>query len=404
MPPAAIQDLTLIHQTLIGQYTVIGLLKNNSPYGIVDVSLRVSLKNEAGEVVAEQFIPLLMKHVSPGEVAPFQAAFPDDLQGSATEAQIIALSLGVFERAPLTISVPDPPLLDGRQYTILGWLSNPGNSPVEIHRLVLISADPDWIPQELIVVSDRISMILPAESAPFLATFDHSPDLSHLAAYLDATIAPKPSPVPLVLVQGLRVAFDRQGNILVIGAIQNQSSLPYWLSGLVLLTLDEEVLSLATLHPPSPIGPGETRALGLTEFPGWTARLAALGRNRDDLSAELLMDPISSLASSIQIQQMDLEVTGLENTGSAILIRGSIYNPSQFTISQPSIQAEVRSIDGSVQSANWLLLQERLEAHQSSSFLLPIRLPSGIDLSMMEMDVRAMGIVDSPGFPAGLEP
>lgn len=404
MPPAMIDNLTLIHQPSSGQYTVIGLLKNNSPLSVVDVSVRVSLRNNAGEVVAEQLIPLLMRHVSPGEDAPFQAAFPDSEQVNTAEAHIMVLPRGAFERAPLTISILGPPSKNGGQYTVLGRLSNPGITPAKIHQLVLMATDLSGAPQELIVLNDRLSIILPEETIPFLATFEQSPNLSHLSSYIDATITSKPSPVPLIMVQPPRVTFDSQGNILVIGAIKNQASLPYWLSGLILLKHGDEILSLATLRPPSPLGPGETRSFGIIEFPGWIARLATMGRNREDLTAEFLIDPLTSMLSNMQTRQLDLEVTGLENTGSTFIIRGSIYNPTLFTITQPAVHAEFRSVDAITQSANWLILQDRLDSHQSASFLLPLRLPGEIDLSMMEMDIRAMGLIDAADFPAGLEP
>lgn len=396
--------LSLIHSPAAGQHIVIGLLKNEEPHGIVDAWVRVSLHKMDGELIAEQLVPLLVKHVSAGAVVPFRAVFADVERANKAEARIASFPPGAFEPGMLAISFAGGSFTAEGRYALLGWISNQGNSAAEIHQLILMALNEENAPQEIVIVRDRLSSIFPAQAIPFLAIFEQIPEPTRLLSFIDTIANSGIDPAPLSLVQPVGVTFDPQGNILVTGTIKNESSHSHWVYGLVVLTLQDEILSVAELHPPSPFGPGETRAFGGMDFPEWASRLAAANGHREDISAEFLFDPLASAPTNIQTRPLDFEITGLETTGSMLFLRGTIYNNAQFPISQPSIHAELRSVDNIAHSANWHVLPQRLEPRQSASFLLPLRIPEGINLAMMEVDIRAMGLLDESSFPGFFEP
>jgi hypothetical protein len=167
-----------------------------------------------------------------------------------------------------------------------------------------------------------------------------------------------------------------------------------WVSATVALLNQEHIISLASLTSPSPLGSGETRAFGLTNFPGWRERLNELNGQIEDLTVEVFYDPLGCIEFDGQVVPLHLEITGFESTGSTLFIRGSAYNPSPHSLSNPGIQADIRTTDGVLQTSNSRILDEEIASDQSISFTLALRLPNGIELPQMEIDVTATAILE----------
>jgi hypothetical protein len=161
----------------------------------------------------------------------------------------------------------------------------------------------------------------------------------------------------------------------------------------VALRHQNQLLSLTSLVPPTPLGIGENRAFGLSQFPGWNTQLSGVEVNMDGIEVEFYCDPLASPAFKGQIFSLTSEIMGFEATGNSLIIRGEVSNPTSHSLSNAAVQADLRTIDGGIQASNWILLEDTIEPGGNLFFVLPIPLPEGTILPDLEIDVRGIAIL-----------
>jgi hypothetical protein len=390
--------MAVVDQDHSGKPSVVGFLRNELLEGVTNIRIRVRLIDEGGNVINQEEETLLIKHLLPGESAPFLIQFSEVGQTDRIDAEVLHYQRSGYRDAELNVEISGTVFNSEVKTIMLGWISNPLETPVEIHSIMFTAFDTDGTPQAL-VEPFHPSSLLPGERVPFLASFDGDLQASSFQSHTDATHLSVLKPPPVSFQQGPEVVFDPQGNLLVRGMIQNEGRLTRRISGSLALMLNDRIVSIAPFTPSIPLRPGEDRAFGLTAFPGWRERLQELEGGIDELEASIFLDPLASTEFMGQILQLRCEVTGFESTGSSLLLHGTVHNLTRSTVDVPTVQAEVRSTEGLLHTAGWVTIAQSLELDQSSPFVLVLRLPDGIELSQSEIDVYASGILEEIGLP-----
>jgi hypothetical protein len=364
-----------------------------------NIEILVVLQDATGSISAQKVSTLPVQNLEGGESYPFLVAFQDVLSADEVVVEMIDYQMSGHNEVKLEVTLNEfSRSVDGRSI-ILGWLSNPQDSDVHIHNFILRTSGKQELPPALIIPELFISSLVSSEITPFLAVLDDDPNTLTITPYIDAVESPALGNVPFSFSQETQLNIDSQGNHLLQGMIKNNDSLPHWVSCLVSFQYQDRLISLSSLHSPIPLAPGEARAFSLTEFPGWQDQFSNSTLEFDHLEIEFFCDPLESSEFEGQIFNLTSEVTGFETTGSTLFIRGSISNLTSQTLPSSVVQADLRSIDGYVEASNWLLIEETLEPGDSVDFILPVRLPAGTSIPDLEIDVRAIAVLEESDLP-----
>jgi hypothetical protein len=186
--------------------------------------------------------------------------------------------------------------------------------------------------------------------------------------------------------------FTAQGNPFVVGEIHNPDDQPRWATFLVELLLDDETFGLASITPPTPLGPGENRAFTVASFPGLRSKLAGQATQPDDIRVEITYDPRASSPSDATFLPLDLNINLYETIGSSLIVRGTVSNTGPEAVQSAIVQATVRLTSGEPLTAGWLVAADTLGVGESVVFILPLTLPQGADPAMSEYDFQAAGL------------
>jgi hypothetical protein len=157
----------------------------------------------------------------------------------------------------------------------------------------------------------------------------------------------------------------------------------------------EDIVAVAPIRIPLPLQPGESQAYAITEFPGLRAQLALRTSLMDNLSAEIIVDPLGSLPTDKRSTPLNLQITHFEPIGSSLFLRGVISNIGEIDVEEAVVLVTIRSIAGELITAGWSISSEQLSIGDSAEFMLRLSLPQGTDPTMSEYDVQAAGLINS---------
>jgi hypothetical protein len=385
----------------MGGFSILGFLVNNTPHPVTEVAIRATLIFHSGMAPFWQEISLPYKHVLPSERVPFRIDFPAQPAPESVILEVVDFQVSGNEDGVLEVELTGNTITPEGEDILTGWISNSMNSPAQIHHLNLLAVSSSDEPKAMVPALIHPASILPHQRLPILFMLDilQDQDLVSFEPFIDATLIPGLDEPSLSFPQFPEIVFDPQGNLLLRGIIQNTEPFSRWISAEITLLFQDQMVSVASLKPPSPLGPGETRGFGLTNFPGWRERLDELNGQPEDLSFEIFFDPMGCGEFNGQIVSLSVEMTSFESTGSTLFIKGSAYNPSSYDLSSPAIHAEVRSTRGILQTSNWILLDEILAQGQNIDFILAIRLPEGIQLPETEIDITGTAVSEEDALP-----
>ena len=99
----------------------------------------------------------------------------------------------------------------------------------------------------------------------------------------------------------------------------------------------------------------------------------------------------SAANRALPLVDVQVDVSTFLSVGSAIFIRGTIHNPMDFDVEAATVYAEVRSSTGELVTAGWSVV-EALEPGASAEFVLDLPIPVGMDATLTEYDLRAIGL------------
>jgi hypothetical protein len=400
-PEFLFPSVTILNQNDGEGISVIGFFMNNTTEAVTQVEIRATLYFHSERTPVWKEVSLPYQHVLPAERVPFLVQFPGQPPPKSIIMEVVSFQVSGLKDATLGVEFTGRIHTPEDEIILYGWITNPDNDPVQIHHFHLLAGYSLEEPTAFISSSIYPFSIPPHQRSPFLFTLGNEQVQQSISfhPFIDATIIPEWTEPPFSLPQYPEITSDPQGNLLLRGIIHNTGEVSRWVSAEVAMLYQGQIVSLIRLNPPFPLGPGESRGFGLTNFPGWRTRLDELGGHPDDISIEFFYDPLGCSEFEGQVLHLTVEITGFESTGSTLLIKGSASNPSSRTLSLPSIQAEIRSTAGRLQTSSWNLLEKTITQGQSIPFVLGVRLPEGVKLSEMEIDVTGTAVYEEGFLP-----
>jgi hypothetical protein len=367
--------------------------------GASNLKIRAILYDESDLIIRKEELLLPIQHLHPGESFPITLSFPKSPEVDQIEIDVLSYQISLNRDVELEVEITDRNTLGDGSYVLAGWLSNPRNIGVQIHNFSLVFTENNGSIHSIITPEIYNSSLLPSQRVPFLATLDQNPNTLSVRPFLDVTELQNLEQAPFSFPQEAELVLDSQGNLLLRGIIKNDHVRPLWVSCIVALHHQDRLISLSQLKPPFPLAAGEVRSFGLTQFPGWKEQLTHSKIELEEVEISFFCDALASSEFKGQIFTLNASITGFETTGSSLIIRGEVSNLTSETLSYVSVQADLRTIDGDIHTSNTIPLEEVLDPGGTTFFVLPVRLPAGTVLPDMEIDVRAIAILEESELP-----
>ncbi len=389
---AAIDELTLLAGEDAGDWWAVGLVGNHLGAPMQLSSVRVTVIDEGGAVLAEAETPPAMRRLLPDEQTPFAARFSDITEPASAHALAPAELIESFRRARVEVEAlhlwPD---VSGGWVTI-GKLVNRSSLPAAIDSAAVLARLSNGQAASLTQAGAACSYLLPTESCLFTADLPAAQEPLDLTVFVDAALtAAVPSP-SITYPEPARLSADARGRPLLLGSLRNEGTSPQWVAVQATLRYEDEPLSAAWVAPPVPIEPGETRAFALTDFPGWEALIDGVAWTLDDLEVDLSIDPRRTVAAETERATLEAQVTQFEQVSDRLFLRGTLRNGWTTDVRQPSALATVRRTDGRLVTAGWVTVGETLAPNEAREFLLVLPLPPRANVAMAEFDVVGAGV------------
>jgi hypothetical protein len=376
-----------------GDHYVIGILENQSGRQIESISIRVSIFDKDETLLSEQVVPPFLTRLNPKAASPFKAYFANVGEAASVTAHIDAFQPTVYPEAKLEIGdLTTFPTIDGG-VAVLGMAENPNATSMVIDALGLLVVDPQGDPLDLLPYSAGLSIIGPGDRVPFLVLLSEGPGDVEFLPYYCVTPTRAKLGASLIVSTPPEVLFTDQGTPLIIGTITNEDDRSFMMEFLVVVRIEDEILTIASIRPSLPLRPGESRPYAFTDFPGLASQLVRHEAQITELTAEILIDQHASRPSDRTLVQLDVQVTQYEPIGSSLFIKGIIFNPHEKGVESATVLAAVLSTAGELLTAGWTELHEILPANESRDFVLHLSLPQSADPAMNEYDLQAIGLL-----------
>ncbi|OGT27403.1 MAG: hypothetical protein A2Z17_04290 [Gammaproteobacteria bacterium RBG_16_66_13] len=356
-----------------------------------EVVLEVSLVDKSGAARATDVVPALTPYLLRSSEAFFAARFPDGSSGTDLRVKVVSSRPAPQAIETLVGSIVVTAWLPGGGLSLVGWLENTSRRPIAPTGLVVVGLDVEGLPRASAEGAFMPPVIRPGELLPFRSDVLR-PDQVHEWMILAHGLPPVyPRPETVTLDGELAVRQDPQGRPFAVGRIVNGSETPRSARVGILVTMEDEWLSLGVFETLTSLPPRSTLPFVIDDFPGLEERLAAGEADWDDLNVEAFVNEIESDAAVIQLET---EITAYEVIGSRLYLRGQIRNEGASTIAAAAVVAGVLGDGGELLTAGWAAPAERLVPGSQADFLLVMPVPKGADLTLAEYDVRAFGVAD----------
>ena len=356
-----------------------------------EVVLEVSLVDKSGTARATGLVPALTPYLLRSSEAFFVASFPDGSSGTDLRVKVVSSRPAPQAVETLMGSIVSTAWLSGGGLSLVGRLENPSSRAIAPTGLVVVGLGVEGLPLAYAEGVFLAPILWPGELVPFRADVS-MPGQVHawmiLAHGLPLTY---PRLGAITLDGEIALRQDPQGRPFAIGRIINGSDSPRSVRVGILVTIEDEWLSLGVFETPTFLPPRSTLPFVIDDFPGLEERLAAGDADWGDLNVEAFLNEVESDAAVIQLET---EVTGYEVIGSRLYLRGQIRNEGPSTIAAAAVVAGVLSAGGDLLTSGWAAPAERLAPSLSADFLLVMPVPKGADLTLAEYDVRGFGIED----------
>lgn len=401
-PPAPIPPIRVISHHLSpgsapGEWRVVGLIENQGQAAVGQVEISVGLIDAAGKTIAETSTVALMSNLLPGEAGPFSVTFnaaiaPADARVEPKIGEAASGPTANQRRAELISELEEFFVTGSGELAMMGFVSNPGRSHVSLASLNFLGRSPDGSEKLVAAMQFGPNRLAPGETAPFLALAPENPGAIQWTQYHDGLIAEPPRANALEIRDEPQLHLTAQGAPFVVGTLANSGLTAATGSVLVSLLDEVKLIGLLEVEIPRPLQAGEQLAFTAFGFPGINLRF-----DPRDLSAVRVEARVEErLADEIKTPVvLPVDVSAFHSVGSAIFIRGTLRNPTGVQVEAATVYAEVRSSFGELVTAGWFVA-ESLEPDGAAEFVLDLPIPAGMDATLTEYDLRAIGLKAEP--------
>jgi hypothetical protein len=396
VPPVRVVSHHVSQGPTPGEWQVLGFVENQSDSPIGQVRLRVSLMDAAGEVIESQSASSLMSNLLPGEFSPFSVSFDSAVAPAGAQVEISSQEPAngstidgqeSDQRPELVSELKEFFVTASGELAIMGLITNPGNTHIALDSLGFLGRAPDDSVKSIAVMQFGPAQLAPGETAPFLALAPENPGAVQWIPFHDGLVAEPPRSSSMEIRGEPELHLTAQGAPFVVGTLMNTGQVA---AGSVLISLFDgnRLIGLWEVKTPRPLEVGEQLPFVAFGFPGISPRI-----DPGDPEAIRVEARVEQSAPDAARELIDLpvDVSTFLSVGSAIFIRGTIHNPMAFDVDAATVYAEVRSSTGELVTAGWSA-PENLVAGASVDFVLDLPIPVGMDATLSEYDLRAIGL------------
>jgi hypothetical protein len=278
---------------------------------------------------------------------------------------------------------------DGR-LVALGQVENQGDHLLHLMALHLVLYD-DKGQAVGVASSDRLIPALPPQNtSPFQASGDPSAGIDTWKAFVDASPALLPSSPPLIFQDRLQLERTAQGQPFFIGQVENQGVTPWYMVLEVVYLLEGKVIGLDSIEWPFPLPPREQIAFVIDPTRSLPPDFL-MEAQIEQVEIQLEPDPWKTLPTVQEIVTLPVTITQFEPIGNRLYLQGEITNPRTGSVAHASIYVRILDLHGRTRASGWGQPMEVLGAGESHAFNLDLLIPSGVDLNLVEFDVRSFG-------------
>ena len=391
-PEIELISLNLIPGQAPDSWQVIGQLINEAEFPLGGISVTVTLLGVEGVELDKATVPAIPASLLPGEEALFALDFEGTSDVVDTSTEIYAERIPRIRRTQGEIQNTTWQINSEGDTVILGQITNPGISQAKLHDLAVLMLDENQEPMGYANLMASSTHIPPRGSAPFIALADGEYEPEDLVFFLDMVVDTSPPEPDLQFLEPPALQFTDQGVPFFLVSIHNPSADWVWVSGLLILENEDELVGIAPIDPPLPIQPGGIHSFTIQHFWGISPETLASEEAMRTLNAYTSVEGVATLAADETVSLLELSISQYEALGSIVFLRGVITNPDNTLIRQPTIYATARNEQGLILSAGWVSPAELLEAGETSDFELSLLLPREADPAMFEYDVIAFGL------------
>jgi hypothetical protein len=333
--------------------------------------------------------PLLDRIPRSGQ-APFQATFAGVAIPEAASVEVVSYQPDRRRSVPLEARIEAYTTGVSGRIDAIGRLENSTDQPAAVRSVAVWALDAAGEPAALGPSVAGLSVVMPGASVPFRAELTAWSSPIGFEVYVDATRAAEAVPPPVSTGQTLELRRTAQGRPFVVGEATNAGDQPWRVNLVVTLLREGKVVGLSELSFPLPLLPGRAQPFATAELGG----LAGLLDSEQDgqLELEAMADPLLSGPTDVQLVPLDMSVQRYEAIGSSLFLEGVVSNPGAAPVDRPAVLAAVWSSEGRLLTAGWALLGSPIDPGASAPFSVKMSLPGGVDLTVFEYDVEAVGI------------
>jgi hypothetical protein len=383
--------VTEIHLYDDDEIVAAGFIENNSSDSWGDIQVEVRLYNSANRVVDERMTQPTLSSLAPGEASPFFVRFPNAIQADHAEATVIHTQPAFGERIDFSVTELEARAAADGMIEIIGEIKNLsyGHAAIENAGVVIFDENNPII--EFVPMTLRKTYLNPRGSTPFIVRIPPQNAESSREYFVSVIEIDEPGTPTISILEKPVVHYTAQGTPYLIGTLSNESNRAQWASALALVEHDGRLAYMFDIHSPIPLGPDEKRPfhVDLSEI----APLLGEGSRDGDVAIRWFVDPVQSREAQKRPASLDLDIDQIETIGSTVYYRGSISNPYDVEIENPSILGALRTVNGDLVSAGWAQPTRKLVPGETSTFTLALDLPEGSNSWDLEIDLRALGVV-----------
>lgn len=397
IPPIRVTSYILSPGSVPGEWRVVGLIENQSQVAFGRVELSVSLMDTAGKTIAETSTGSLMSNLLPGEASPFSVTI--EAATAPAEARVEPLAFEAADappagqrRAELIAELEEFFITGSGELAVLGFVTNPGRRPVSLDSLSFLGQGPDGSEKLVAAMEFGPNRLARGETAPFLALAPENPGAVRWTPYHDGVITEAPSAGSLEIRGDPQLQLTAQGAPFVVGTLANSGTTAAMGSVLVSLLDGNRLIGLWEVEIPRPLQSGEQLPFTAFGFPGVNLRFDARDASAIRVDTRVEEWPADQTKAPVFLP---VDVSAFHSVGSAIFIRGTMRNPTQAVVEAARVYAEVRSSLGELVTAGWSTA-ESLEPDGAAVFVLDLPIPVGMDATLTEYDLRAIGQQTQP--------
>jgi hypothetical protein len=387
--PVQYPSLILRPGPSIGEWQVLGTIVNQSDLTLRSLELKVSLYDAGNHLLAQLNTLALQSPLAPGQQSPYQVDF-----ASVPPPDHAGVDLAGFEQAnpmPPQISTEGLHVLataDGDGLA-LGWLLNGGKTPVMIDALQALIRDGSGLPTTLQPSLAGPGYLESGARLPFAVRLPALAPSDRFEIYFTAHPTDAHSLPSVALPHPPLLEADLQGNLMVVGLLKNTDRSAHVAQALLSLMLGDELVGVARLAPPLPLGPEEELGFAINDFPALSGRLADEPNALKRLELHIDVLPAAPQEKPAELVPLQAELLGFEAVAGNLFLQGTLQRTTSGRLVNPAVMVTMRDEEGAVVSGGWSVVAADMPDANSLAFKLVLPLPAGTNPSMCEYDLRA---------------